>query len=161
MTQRQLPLIAMAPGRNDPCPCGSKKKYKRCCGLTGQPSGSRTVRQIDTTAAAKRALLEGEQQVIVNELLSGGTYVDPRGVVGVTSDGFKVASDDYSERLRRQERGVKVLSKTEDVEAIMLIHAAEQGDVERVQHWLQKGVPVGARPGSYAVITQACIRCMV
>ena len=21
-----------APGRNDPCPCGSGKKYKRCCG---------------------------------------------------------------------------------------------------------------------------------
>ncbi|MBI5525752.1 MAG: SEC-C domain-containing protein [Deltaproteobacteria bacterium] len=21
-----------APGRNDPCPCGSKKKYKKCCG---------------------------------------------------------------------------------------------------------------------------------
>ena len=20
-----------APGRNDPCPCGSGKKYKRCC----------------------------------------------------------------------------------------------------------------------------------
>ncbi|WP_420337192.1 SEC-C metal-binding domain-containing protein [Roseibium sp.] len=20
-------------GRNDPCPCGSGKKYKRCCGL--------------------------------------------------------------------------------------------------------------------------------
>jgi tetratricopeptide (TPR) repeat protein len=23
----------MKPGRNDPCPCGSGKKYKRCCGL--------------------------------------------------------------------------------------------------------------------------------
>ena len=23
------------PGRNDPCPCGSGKKYKRCCGLIG------------------------------------------------------------------------------------------------------------------------------
>ena len=23
---------ADAPGRNDPCPCGSGKKYKRCCG---------------------------------------------------------------------------------------------------------------------------------
>src|SRR5258706_244770 len=22
----------MAVGRNDPCPCGSGKKYKRCCG---------------------------------------------------------------------------------------------------------------------------------
>ena len=21
-------------GRNDPCPCGSGKKYKRCCGVT-------------------------------------------------------------------------------------------------------------------------------
>lgn len=21
-----------APGRNDPCPCGSGKKYKKCCG---------------------------------------------------------------------------------------------------------------------------------
>ena len=21
-----------APGRNDPCPCGSGKKYKNCCG---------------------------------------------------------------------------------------------------------------------------------
>lgn len=23
-----------APGRNDPCPCGSGKKYKKCCGAT-------------------------------------------------------------------------------------------------------------------------------
>ena len=26
---------AKAPGRNDPCPCGSGKKYKRCCGESG------------------------------------------------------------------------------------------------------------------------------
>jgi uncharacterized protein len=24
------------PGRNDPCPCGSGRKYKRCCGFSGQ-----------------------------------------------------------------------------------------------------------------------------
>ncbi|TVP74809.1 MAG: hypothetical protein EA352_09945 [Gemmatimonadales bacterium] len=23
------------PGRNDPCPCGSGKKYKKCCGAVG------------------------------------------------------------------------------------------------------------------------------
>jgi preprotein translocase subunit SecA len=23
-----------APARNDPCPCGSGKKYKKCCGKT-------------------------------------------------------------------------------------------------------------------------------
>jgi SEC-C motif len=29
------------PGRNDPCPCGSGKKYKRCCGLAGAPPAAR------------------------------------------------------------------------------------------------------------------------
>lgn len=24
-------------GRNEPCPCGSKKKYKRCCGVSAAP----------------------------------------------------------------------------------------------------------------------------
>jgi uncharacterized protein len=28
-----LPTPASKVGRNDPCPCGSGKKYKRCCGL--------------------------------------------------------------------------------------------------------------------------------
>ena len=23
-------------GRNDPCPCGSGKKYKKCCGVTAE-----------------------------------------------------------------------------------------------------------------------------
>ena len=32
-TEKVDPLKAAdAPGRNDPCPCGSGKKYKRCCG---------------------------------------------------------------------------------------------------------------------------------
>ena len=33
----EMPVIRPAPrhdvvGRNDPCPCGSGKKYKKCCG---------------------------------------------------------------------------------------------------------------------------------
>jgi SEC-C motif-containing protein len=32
--QKQSPIKRAAPkvGRNDPCPCGSGKKYKKCCG---------------------------------------------------------------------------------------------------------------------------------
>ena len=36
---RERPVAGPAPrtvGRNDPCPCGSGKKYKRCCGRKGQ-----------------------------------------------------------------------------------------------------------------------------
>ncbi len=33
-TEKVRPLAAdTKPGRNDPCPCGSGKKYKKCCGL--------------------------------------------------------------------------------------------------------------------------------
>ena len=29
------PVQAAKVGRNDPCPCGSGKKYKKCCGASG------------------------------------------------------------------------------------------------------------------------------
>jgi ribosomal protein S18 acetylase RimI-like enzyme len=32
--QVELPHLVVEPGRNDPCPCGSGRKYKRCCGTT-------------------------------------------------------------------------------------------------------------------------------
>ena len=32
-TKKVEPIKAgAAPGRNDPCPCGSGRKYKKCCG---------------------------------------------------------------------------------------------------------------------------------
>jgi preprotein translocase subunit SecA len=32
-TLQKQPIRAQkTPGRNDPCPCGSGKKYKHCCG---------------------------------------------------------------------------------------------------------------------------------
>lgn len=29
--QKEAPWGAIKDGRNDPCPCGSGKKYKKCC----------------------------------------------------------------------------------------------------------------------------------
>lgn len=44
--------MAMQPGRNDPCPCGSGRKYKRCC----EPSDThRTSSQVSGADAAKDA----------------------------------------------------------------------------------------------------------
>ncbi|MGA8185373.1 MAG: SEC-C metal-binding domain-containing protein [Terriglobia bacterium] len=33
-TQEAEASARKQPGRNDPCPCGSGKKYKKCCGAT-------------------------------------------------------------------------------------------------------------------------------
>jgi len=38
-------------GRNDPCPCGSGKKYKKCCLRSGLDSGDRTVQHPATVIA--------------------------------------------------------------------------------------------------------------
>lgn len=40
LLQRQIPSEhSVKPRRNDPCPCGSGKKYKKCCGqVSGTPT---------------------------------------------------------------------------------------------------------------------------
>jgi uncharacterized protein YecA (UPF0149 family) len=32
LRRKTIRIQAPQPGRNDPCPCGSGKKYKKCCG---------------------------------------------------------------------------------------------------------------------------------
>jgi protein O-GlcNAc transferase len=62
---QQLPLLAMtmqafkAPGRNDPCACGSEKKYKHCCAVgADEPSAvferARWLHQAQNFTAAER-----------------------------------------------------------------------------------------------------------
>ena len=41
-------------GRNDPCPCGSGKKYKQCCGRSAAPSGA----PVDSHDGAAARVLE-------------------------------------------------------------------------------------------------------
>ena len=35
----QKPIVKKKPSRNEPCPCGSGKKYKHCCGKSGPKKG--------------------------------------------------------------------------------------------------------------------------
>ena len=57
-------------GRNDPCPCGSGKKYKRCC-LSGQPLSNDTPwsRQRDASGRITPELLEVATREFGDQLL--------------------------------------------------------------------------------------------
>lgn len=44
--------MAEKPGRNDPCPCGSGKKFKQCCFLKN-PTGKRIIKATLISNAAK------------------------------------------------------------------------------------------------------------
>lgn len=73
-------------GRNDPCPCGSGKKHKKCCGnkLSEQEIKELYLRQLELTNGLKDekncyAILEIGEQIISNDTISiciTGTYVN-------------------------------------------------------------------------------------
>ena len=54
----------MKPGRNDPCPCGSGKKYKHCCLNAGAADGS-SVQPVDLVWRKIRNLLDGHVEKIL------------------------------------------------------------------------------------------------
>ena len=62
------------PGRNDPCPCGSERRYKSCCGRLAEPP---LALQTDTSAeprAAELARLSG--------LMDGAHYAELEAATG-------------------------------------------------------------------------------
>jgi hypothetical protein len=64
----------MKVGRNEPCPCGSGKKYKRCCRALDRAAGAAGV---DVAGAVRRAAAgAGEWQADVVPLAAGVTAPD-------------------------------------------------------------------------------------
>jgi tetratricopeptide (TPR) repeat protein len=66
----------MTPGRNEPCPCGSGKRYKHCCGRVGgesPPPQTTTVPQLH----ALRALLEAGNLTELERRASELTALEP------------------------------------------------------------------------------------
>jgi tetratricopeptide (TPR) repeat protein len=63
-------LEAKKVGRNDPCPCGSGKKYKKCCGreATTTPKPSFDRRLMERDLLALKQTLEGKNFTSVDEM---------------------------------------------------------------------------------------------
>ena len=63
-------LQAKKVGRNDPCPCGSGKKYKKCCGqdVTGTPPVPFDQRIMERNLLALKQTIEGNNVDSVDEM---------------------------------------------------------------------------------------------
>lgn len=87
-------------GRNDPCPCGSGKKYKKCCAKTSSSSNGRT------TSAAKAAYVDAK--AVADNLL---------GKMGATQETSKehcLILDQYSYESAEVLRKLKGLGKVSE-----------------------------------------------
>jgi hypothetical protein len=69
------------PSRNDPCPCGSAKKFKRCC-LERLELVARELRARDELVDDVVAWLRAEHEQTIDEALSQAMWI--RALGGVT-----------------------------------------------------------------------------
>jgi hypothetical protein len=53
-------------GRNDPCPCGNGKKYKKCHGVAHTPSSDRTSTVASTSSKRLKLFNEMKRQIVSN-----------------------------------------------------------------------------------------------
>jgi len=100
---------AMTVSRNDPCPCGSGKKYKRCCGIDkrgGSAAVSTDLKQlIDKGLADLHGGQLAEAEICFKRALSaapgdGGVY-DLLGVVELHRKRFKEAARYFNQAIAR------------------------------------------------------------
>jgi DNA-binding SARP family transcriptional activator len=59
-------------GRNDPCPCGSGRKYKKCCGPRDQAAAverAAAQRQADASGSTSAVLVEDELDAASNQVI--------------------------------------------------------------------------------------------
>ena len=82
----------METGRNDPCPCGSGKKYKRCClGLDRQAGAARS--QAGQVRAIAAGATEWQADVVAMAARLEGDAASRLAAVLVVAEGFIVHTD--------------------------------------------------------------------
>lgn len=81
-------------GRNAPCPCGSQRKYKRCCGGRTDAPRTRLAHYLD--ALERQYGLDSPPWRVFNALLDDARR---RGAAGLRFEGLEGSHPDLAERL--------------------------------------------------------------
>lgn len=74
----------MKTGRNDPCPCGSGNKYKRCCMTKIQQQRAELYEEIEQVAALNPDLSLDELNVVVNHKMDEVNHRPQTDFCGLT-----------------------------------------------------------------------------
>ncbi len=125
-----------APGRNDPCPCGSGKKYKKCCGLNGDAPSFEPGRIDEATLAEEQAeALRGSELAQLDV-----ERVPKKAFVAAYRRAVAIRQWDLVERFvataeKRGDLGDKVL---EDMRFLALEAALSARAPDIAEHWLAK-----------------------
>ena len=94
--------MSKKPGRNDPCPCGSGKKYKKCCGLSQTQGGFVQTPESWFPPSERTGTLWDEYMEVIPIVAIYG-----KKIMDFDKDGpeFKRAVSDFEKQFRPGEKG--------------------------------------------------------
>ncbi|HAZ31759.1 MAG TPA: hypothetical protein DCY61_03525 [Dehalococcoidia bacterium] len=141
-------------GRNDPCPCGSGKNYKKCCGATGKPVSLPDRRLMERNLRAVQKLMAKQDFGSVDEMNAYLRQVSGIGRIPrwVPETPLEQAQDiiyqaletpEKKERVRLAMEALKVCDDCSDAYVLLAEEAAEIP--EEARNWYQQGVEAGER----------------
>ena len=94
---------AQKTGRNDPCPCGSGKKYKKCCLNKAIDPKDETIREFISMSSKKQIVFSNKaQKQKLLDLIERGQFVPAIKLVQNMTGAEKRLVREYIERLREQ-----------------------------------------------------------
>lgn len=141
-------------GRNDPCPCGSGKKYKKCCGKATAPVSlpdrrlmERDLRGIERLVESQGFESADEVDTYLDRIVAGGSIPEwvPETPVeqaqGLVYEALEASSG--RERIRLALEAINIWQDCTDAYVLLAEEAAETP--EQARDWYQRGVEAGER----------------
>jgi len=116
-------------GRNDPCPCGSGQKYKRCC-LPGEEAAERAV-AAERAAALAREVGSSSTDAAVDDEYDGLDEASNRVIDLIHAGRLDEAEQDAKELLK------KYPEVHDGLERLAMVYAA-RGDRPRAAEYYRK-----------------------
>jgi len=154
VTKQEMARAKSRVGRNDPCPCGSGKKYKKCCGAASKPISLPDRRLMERNLQAIQKLMAKQDFKSVDEM---NAYLRQFAGIGriprlVPESPLEEAQEliyqaletpEKKERIRLVMESLKVCGDCSDAYVLLAEEAAEI--TEEAQNWYQQGVEAGER----------------
>ena len=141
-------------GRNDPCPCGSGKKYKKCCGRAVEPPVLPDRRLMERDLQAIQKLIEGQKFESVDEINAFLRETTAKGKIPEWKPETPLEqaqelvyqaleARDKRSRIRLAMDALKISQDCTDAYVLLAEEAAEAP--EQARDWYQRGVEASER----------------
>ncbi|HUV44440.1 MAG TPA: tetratricopeptide repeat protein [Dehalococcoidales bacterium] len=150
-------------GRNDPCPCDSGKKYKKCCGATSKPISLPDRRLMERNLLSIQKLMANQNFQSADEMnaylkqFSGVGRIpqlNPETPLEEAQELIYQAleSTEKKERIHLAMESLKVCDNCADAYVLLAEEAAET--IEQARDWYRRGMDAGERALGPEVFTK-------